>query len=202
MSAEKTALAGAATPGQDLTATPVWRWSAMADRTFNCARCGKSCTYTYIKGIARMYCSPSCKTAAYQRRRGFRSNGKPFHTPEPRFCNMCGQPFMSQKGSHRFCTAACQMKAHGIVYRYRITLDEYKTILESQGGVCAIEGCDKTDLAVDHDHRCCPESGRSCGLCIRGLICSVHNKVLGFIDDDPTKLSGLADYLMKGTRNG
>ena len=34
---------------------------------------------------------------------------------------------------------------------------------------------------IDHDHSCCPES-RSCGQCIRGVICSGCNTMLGCIE--------------------
>jgi len=61
---------------------------------------------------------------------------------------------------------------------YKMTLDEYDAILESQGGHCAL--CPKTPeedgrrLSVDHDHACCP--GReTCGKCIRGLLCYICN---------------------------
>ena len=36
---------------------------------------------------------------------------------------------------------------------------------------------------VDHDHACCPEGGRSCGKCIRGLLCMECNKYLGFYEN-------------------
>jgi hypothetical protein len=38
-------------------------------------------------------------------------------------------------------------------------------------------------LAVDHDHACCATRMRSCGRCVRGLLCSECNRVLGFFED-------------------
>lgn len=70
---------------------------------------------------------------------------------------------------------------------YSITLEQYEEILAAQGGVCAIEGCEQSvgdtagrALQVDHDHNCCP--GRSCGKCIRGLLCKRHNRIVGYLE--------------------
>lgn len=49
-------------------------------------------------------------------------------------------------------------------------------------------------LAIDHDHACCP--GRfSCGECVRGVLCSPCNRILGYAKDDPEILLRLAGYL-------
>lgn len=64
---------------------------------------------------------------------------------------------------------------------YRIRESTYISILESQGGVCAICKKDKR-LYVDHDHSCCvgPEA---CGQCIRGLICQKCNMFMHYVDE-------------------
>jgi hypothetical protein len=65
---------------------------------------------------------------------------------------------------------------------YNISAEEYYMILESQDGHCAL--CPRTPedegirLAVDHDHSCCPGK-RSCGICVRGLLCVSCNRQLG-----------------------
>jgi hypothetical protein len=68
-------------------------------------------------------------------------------------------------------------------YNYNLTLDDYNEILAAQGGHCAI--CPAMEpvgrvrrLAVDHDTNCC--SGRkSCGKCVRGLLCTACNTAIG-----------------------
>lgn len=57
--------------------------------------------------------------------------------------------------------------------------------------------CGRTDirLAIDHDHSCCPESGRSCGKCVRDLLCSNCNTILGLCKDNPDILNDLATYV-------
>ena len=80
---------------------------------------------------------------------------------------------------------------------FNITLAEYNAMLEAQGGVCAICGqsCKSgRNLAVDHDHACCPGK-KSCGGCIRGLLCRDCNVTLGRVSDDPGVLRRAADYL-------
>lgn len=81
---------------------------------------------------------------------------------------------------------------------YRITVDEYNQLLVEQGGGCAI--CHKKpselsrELAVDHDHACCSGS-RSCGGCIRGLLCNSCNTVLGHLRDDIDLMQKAINYL-------
>jgi hypothetical protein len=65
--------------------------------------------------------------------------------------------------------------------RYGITLEQYDEMVISQGGCCAI--CGTTDPGrydnwhIDHDHACCP-GRKSCGKCLRGLLCDVCNRVV------------------------
>ena len=82
--------------------------------------------------------------------------------------------------------------------RYKMTKQEYDTLLISQGGGCSMCGLtpelNGQALSVDHDHSCCP--GRnSCGNCVRGLLCSNHNLLLGMANDDVSILRKAIDYL-------
>jgi hypothetical protein len=67
---------------------------------------------------------------------------------------------------------------------FGLTLEQYDEILEAQGGVCAICGAPpgEKNLGVDHDHACCPSSRKTCGKCIRGLLCMNCNQELGFME--------------------
>jgi hypothetical protein len=49
-------------------------------------------------------------------------------------------------------------------------------------------------LAVDHDHNCCP-SKKTCGKCIRGLLCMDCNRGLGYFRDDTARLDRAISYL-------
>jgi hypothetical protein len=76
--------------------------------------------------------------------------------------------------------ALCEMANRDLTFHlwrtHSITTVQYRAILKSQRQVCAIQGCRSTFLEVDHDHTCCPRSKRrTCGNCVRGLLCHSHN---------------------------
>lgn len=67
---------------------------------------------------------------------------------------------------------------------FGLTLEDYDAMMEAQDGLCAI--CESTTpnkvLAVDHDHACCDTTSRSCGRCVRGLLCLQCNTKLGWFE--------------------
>lgn len=79
--------------------------------------------------------------------------------------------------------------------KYNLTLEEYDTILASQGFCCAI--CKTTEtrnkyghFVVDHDHR----TGQ-----VRGLLCDACNIGLGGFRDNPVSLEAAIRYLLDHT---
>ena len=66
--------------------------------------------------------------------------------------------------------------------RYGLTVEDYQRIFLLQDGCCAIcerKPSENRRLSLDHDHSCCAGT-RSCGKCVRGLLCdSCNHKVLG-----------------------
>jgi hypothetical protein len=84
-------------------------------------------------------------------------------------------------------TKARWNKTHRFV-RFGITEERFDQMLESQGNACAIcrEPFHGQRICVDHDHACCPvpPSGhtRSCGKCVRGLLCVRCNTWLGWLE--------------------
>lgn len=85
--------------------------------------------------------------------------------------------------------------------QYRIRLTDYNALLLKQGGGCAICG-DPPDLAyrglaVDHDHTCCPGE-KSCGKCIRGLLCTSCNLGISYFREHPQLLASAMEYLAEG----
>jgi Recombination endonuclease VII len=76
---------------------------------------------------------------------------------------------------------------------YGLTVAQYEEMTKNGCYVCG----SFNRLCVDHDHRCC-DSARSCGKCIRGVLCDACNSTLGRVHDDPQWLRKLADYLESG----
>lgn len=91
------------------------------------------------------------------------------------------------------------LKLHGL------TVEEYDQLWANQLGLCAI--CCKAEtrihktgtahqLSVDHDHACCPGK-KSCGKCVRGLLCDSCNQ--GHFHEDPILLRAAAEYFESWT---
>jgi len=80
--------------------------------------------------------------------------------------------------------------------KYGLAPGQFDEMLVQQGKRCAVCAEDFQDRTphVDHDHRCCPDSG-SCGACVRGLLCGPCNQGLGNFRDDPMRLLGAIAYL-------
>lgn len=114
--------------------------------------------------------------------------GKLYRTSQCRACIKAAYDPLVQRDRH-------------VRLRYGISLEEFTTLLEAQGG-CAT--CGRTvsggkNWHVDHDHACC-DGKNSCGRCIRGILCHFCNLALGAVRDDPTTLRKMIDYL--GRPNG
>lgn len=85
--------------------------------------------------------------------------------------------------------------------RYGIRFEQ---LWDQQKGLCALcgepmllQGKAAKSVCVDHDHACCPTLAKSCGQCVRGLIHSSCNRMLGQAKDDPKLLQLGAEYLTR-----
>lgn len=86
---------------------------------------------------------------------------------------------------------------------YKLTPEYVDRMLQAQGFKCLscgdaysgrTSGKDRGTFAVDHDHACCPGQ-KSCGKCIRGLLCYTCNCILGLAKDSIEKLDFCKSYL-------
>jgi hypothetical protein len=82
-------------------------------------------------------------------------------------------------------------RANSIMKRYGVTPDNYKAMLEAQGGTCAL--CPRTPeqerynkLSIDH----CHTTGK-----VRGLLCASCNHGLGKLGDSSEGLKRALDYI-------
>jgi hypothetical protein len=91
-------------------------------------------------------------------------------------------------GIATLCKQCAVIQSHGI------TRAEYDGLLRLQGGKCAICPSKPSKFIIDHDHACCP-GRRSCGRCVRGLLCQGCNLGLGAFRDSTGSLSAAAEYL-------
>jgi hypothetical protein len=86
-----------------------------------------------------------------------------------------------------------QKQANHRLRKYGVTREDYASMMDSQGGVCAIcaEGCDlHGHLCVDHDHA----TGE-----VRGLLCHRCNAGLGYFKDDQALMRAAIGYVSGAT---
>lgn len=86
--------------------------------------------------------------------------------------------------------------------RFNIDASVYFKMLAQQVGTCASCGSEDPQTSsgvwsIDHDHSCCP-GVKSCGECIRGLLCVNCNFAAGYLKDSPERCRQLASYLEQG----
>lgn len=88
----------------------------------------------------------------------------------------------------------CSWHSH-LRKKFGLTAEAWARILIAQQGRCASCGDPMVDPCVDHDHSCCSHPTKTCGLCVRGLLCSPCNSGLGMFRDDPVRLRAAVEYL-------
>lgn len=76
-------------------------------------------------------------------------------------------------------------------------LDALYAKYDSRCGVCGVHESEVPSkyakLHIDHDHTCCPGAGKSCGKCVRGLLCPRCNSLLTLTDE--VTLGAIENYL-------
>ncbi len=181
-----------------------------------CVNCGKPFRVspsTILRAGGRgKFCSRDCRHAA--------------KTVE-RKCAQCGASFTAdmsrvKHGRARYCSSACRSKGHSYLMRgprnplwrggdtkekrrisnlkhaYGISLEDYKSMLEAQGGACAICKRPQKDkrgfpLHVDHDHG---------SEAVRGLLCNGCNRLIGCLESHlrPQAEGYLRKHAMPGNK--
>lgn len=142
-----------------------------------------------LEGKTEKKC-PSCKKIVLKggfTERNWLKNGRP--------CIAC----VSTKGKIYARANDSRLKNYRLKSKYGITWAQFEAMLLRQFGRCL--GCQrdfdlgkKRSICVDHDHSCCPRD-KSCGKCVRGLLCQDCNNTLGRANEDKATLRRLISYL-------
>ena len=76
---------------------------------------------------------------------------------------------------------------------HHLTEEQYSKMFNLYNGKC--HSCkDRGATNIDHDHNCC-SGQRSCGKCVRGILCSQCNTALGLLQDNKQKIKNLLQYI-------
>lgn len=134
-------------------------------------------------------------------------------------CLECGMPFATTSARKVYCTKLCYGRAKGkranarreagttpkitpeyqrwnlIWVRYRMRQADWEKMFQDQGERCVF-GCTEPGTggwAVDHDHRCC-DGRKSCGKCVRGILCQPHNMAMHYVDRFTDQMDDMVKY--------
>src|SRR5271165_5798167 len=94
--------------------------------------------------------------------------------------------YLKQSKRRRYFDNKEKYTAVQIKTKYNITFKQKQKMYADQGNNCLFfSHCNNrttiTGIHIDHNHKCCAGK-RSCGKCIRGLLCSRCNVLLGFVE--------------------
>lgn len=167
-----------------------------------CNSCGveKEDTCFSQKASAKDLLHPYCRSCDSRRRATNRDRMERVPVDSKR-CRLCKQTvpaaqFSPSRSTTDGLATYCKpcAVAHTTARRYGMKIEERAEFIKTG---CAICGSHE-NLHIDHDHTCCPE--RSCGKCIRGVLCAGCNHGLGKFRDRPELLEAAADYLRSDFR--
>jgi recombination endonuclease VII len=106
--------------------------------------------------------------------------------PEPRECAWCGAIFQPNVNGRIYCSQWCSSRSAHCRRLYKMTGEQFRSLLAAQRFRCAICRTKCDAWHVDHDH----ETGL-----VRGLLCRDCNVALGHFRDSPEALRRAAGYL-------
>lgn len=110
-------------------------------------------------------------------------------------CRPCALQYQNAYRKARYEKDPELFKLIGIKTRYKIDADLYYEMIKNGCEVCG----SFEKLRVDHDHACCPGS-KTCGKCIRGILCHKCNSAEGYLQSDLDLIMKLYQYVRRGTQ--
>jgi hypothetical protein len=110
------------------------------------------------------------------------------------------EEFQNKYGACRACQAE-KMVARRLMEKYGLTPEALEDMIKAQDGRCAVcreefDAEKHNGICVDHDHSCCPGE-KTCGKCVRGILCDCCNKLLGNARDSVEILEAAVKYLLE-----
>ena len=155
------------------------------------------CTNAFVaKRSNHKFCSSRC-ASRYHMRIGYARHPEKFKSAQRAY--RAANPEKKRAASRAYRAANLdKVRSKERRRRYHLSDEAFDAMLASQMHACAT--CkrpfgDKTPV-VDHDHSCCPGAD-SCGKCVRGLLCQLCNRAIGFMGDNPDTLRAAADYVSR-----
>jgi len=101
-----------------------------------------------------------------------------------------------KRGKHALLSKENFAPSHHLKYAYSVDLQGLIELIGEpiECSICQSSKPGVMSWNVDHDHECCSGS-KSCGKCIRGILCHLCNKGIGLLGDDPVLLTSAISYL-------
>lgn len=94
-----------------------------------------------------------------------------------------------------YANAMCQRHSSK-ASKYHLTAIQLQALLLVDRCAVCSDPLHDGNRAIDHDHSCCP-GAKSCGECIRGVLCMKCNAGIGYFDNRPGVLMAAIEYLLK-----
>jgi hypothetical protein len=194
----------------------------MNKRAIDCRYCGQSFKSDVRAGTPPAYCSDACRRKmTWQKRQEKRQSlaelrcprcgeMKPigdFSAATQSYCRPCHAAYARLLRANKSPQQKARARLVDSAWRNGVTAEQLLALVDAQSGLCAI--CksnlngDSRRWHIDHDHKCCTGTSgdhrgprqRSCGKCIRGILCGNCNVGLGMFRDDPEILRAALRYL-------
>jgi endogenous inhibitor of DNA gyrase (YacG/DUF329 family) len=101
-------------------------------------------------------------------------------------CPLCDTPIRGHR-NRKFCSNSCKDRVSTIRNKYRLTVEEYRKLVDDTGGRCPICGDRPTVWQIEHDHNTGSVTGVTCSPCNIGL--------LAYSNHDVSRVESLLSYL-------
>lgn len=118
------------------------------------------------------------------------------------WCSSCNREYQKEhyrlnKDTYRIKVREWEARNGGTfgkrLRNYSMSEEEFKKLFSKHSGKCWI--CRESDATqIDHDHSCC-SGPKSCGKCVRGVLCASCNAMLGKVKDSKDVFTRAIEYL-------